>query len=67
MQRKMTGSGVEGLKGYHKSAVVVESLSHMQFFCDPLVDCSLPSSSVHGILQTRTLECVAMSFSRGSS
>ena len=34
--------------------------------CDP-VDCSLPSSSVHGILQARTLEWVAISFCRGSS
>ena len=34
--------------------------------CDPM-DCSPPGSSVHGILQTRTLEWVAISFSRGSS
>ena len=34
--------------------------------CDPM-DCSLPGSSVHGILQARTLEWVAISFSRGSS
>ena len=34
--------------------------------CNP-VGCSLPGSSVHGILQTRTLEWVAISFSRGSS
>ena len=31
------------------------------------VDCSPPSSSIHGILQARILELVAMSFSRGSS
>ena len=31
------------------------------------VDCSPPSSSVHGILQARILEGVAISFSRGSS
>ena len=31
------------------------------------MDCSLPGSSVHGILQARTLEWVAISFSRGSS
>ena len=31
------------------------------------VDCSLPGSSVHGILQARILEWVAISFSRGSS
>ena len=30
--------------------------------CDP-VDCSPPGSSVHGILQARILECVAISFS----
>ena len=31
------------------------------------MDCSLPGSSVHGISQARILECVAISFSRGSS
>ena len=31
--------------------------------CDP-GDCSPPGSSVHGILQARTLELVAISFSR---
>ena len=34
--------------------------------CDPM-DCSLPDSSVHGILQARILEWVAMPSSRGSS
>ena len=34
--------------------------------CDP-VDCSLPGFSVHGILQARVLERVAMPSSRGSS
>ena len=34
--------------------------------CDP-VDCSLPGSSLHGILQARVLEWVAIAFSRGSS
>ena len=34
--------------------------------CDP-VDCSLPSFSVHGILQARILEWITISFSRGSS
>ena len=33
---------------------------------DPM-DCSLPGSSVHGILQARILEWFAISFSRGSS
>ena len=34
--------------------------------CDP-VDCNLPGSSIHGILQARILEWVAISFFRGSS
>ena len=34
--------------------------------CDP-VDCSPPGSSVHGILQARILEWVAISFSGGPS
>ena len=34
--------------------------------CDP-VDCSPPGSSVHGILQARVLEWVAIFFSRGYS
>ena len=42
-----------------------ESESHLTLW-DPM-DCSLPSSSVHGILQARTLEWVAVPFSRGSS
>ena len=31
--------------------------------CDPM-DCSLPGSSVHGMLQARILEWVAISFSK---
>ena len=34
--------------------------------CDPM-DCSPPGSSVHGLLQTRILEWVAIPLSRGSS
>ena len=34
--------------------------------CDPM-DCSLPGFSVHGILQGRIREWIAVSFSRGSS
>ena len=34
--------------------------------CNPL-DSSPPGSSVHGIFQARILECVATSFSKGSS
>ena len=41
-------------------------LSILRTHCDPM-DCSLPGSSVHGIVLARILECAAMSFSRGSS
>ena len=34
--------------------------------CNPM-DCGPPGSSVHGFLQERILECVAISFSRGFS
>ena len=40
--------------------VVVKSLSHVRLLCGPL-DCTSPGSSVHGILQGRILECVAIS------
>ena len=44
----------------------VQSLQSGPTPCDP-IDCSPPGSSVHGILQARTLEWVAMPSSRGSS
>ena len=34
--------------------------------CDPM-DCSPPGSSIHGILQARILEWVAIPFTKGSS
>ena len=43
-----------------------QSLQSCLIDCDPM-DCSSPGSSVHGILQARILEWVAMPFSRGSS
>ena len=58
LQRVMPDMGKEERKK-------VKLLGHVQL-CDP-VDCSLPGSSIHGILQTRILEWVAISFSRGSS
>ena len=45
---------------------VSEVIQSCPTLCDP-VDCSPPGSSVHGILQARILEWVAISFSRGSS
>ena len=41
-----------------------KSLQSCPTLCDPM-NCSLPSSSVHGILQARILEWVAMPSSRG--
>ena len=46
----------------HASSVTQSSPS----LCDPM-DCSLTGSSVHGILQARILEWVAIPSSRGSS
>ena len=40
-------------------------LSHVQLY--DTMDCSPPGSSVHGILQARILEWVAISFYKGSS
>ena len=41
------------------------SVRHVQL-CDPM-DCSPPGCSIHGILQSRILEWVTISFTRGSS
>ena len=43
-----------------------KSLSCVWLFATPM-DCSPPGSSVHGILQARMLEEIAIPFSRGSS
>ena len=51
--------------GYHLCAVLCLVNQSCPTFCDPM-DCS-PGSSVHGILQARILEWVAMPSSRGSS
>ena len=48
------------------SEFCAKSLQSCQTLCDPM-DCSPPGASVHGILQARTLEGVAMPSSRGSS
>ena len=54
----------KGLESYGQSeSEVAQSCPTL---CDPM-DCSLPGSSIHGILQARILEWVAISFSRGSS
>ena len=44
------------------AAATAASLQSCLTLCDPM-DCSPPGLSVHGILQARTLEWVAISFS----
>ena len=51
---------VDGIKS---GAVVAQSCLTLHY---PM-DCSLPDSSIHGILQARILAWVAIPFSRGSS
>ena len=58
---KMNGHAVRG-DSESESEVAQSCLT----LCDP-EDCSLPGSSVHGILQAKILELVAISFSRVSS
>ena len=51
---------------YTPCYMFAKSLQSCQTLCDPM-DCSPPGSSVHGVLQARILEWVAVPSSRGSS
>ena len=55
-------SSAASSQSYRVSVLVLSRVR----LCDP-IDCSPPGSSVHGILQARTLERVVIPFSRGSS
>ena len=58
-----TGSGLLHLKQFPgPPTAAAKSLQSCPTLCDP-IDSSPPGSSVPGILQARTLECVAISFS----
>ena len=57
--------GLENFEHYFAS-MWKWSLSLYPTLCKPM-HCSPPGSSIHGILQARVLEWVAISFSRGSS
>ena len=46
------------------ACIHAQSLRSCMILCNPM-DCSLLGSSVHGILQARVLEWVAISYSRG--
>ena len=69
---KIGGKNINNLRYVDDPILMAESESESEVaqscltLYDP-VDCSLPASSVHGILQARILEWVAISFSRGSS
>ena len=52
----------EGLAAAAAAAAAAKSLQLCPTLCDP-IDGSPPGSLVHGILQARTLEWVAISFS----
>ena len=54
------------LKMLWEHCVCAKSFQSFPTLCDPL-DCSPPGSSVHGVLQARTLEWLAMPSPRGSS
>ena len=56
----------EGLRLGPYVAAAAKSLQSCLTLCDPM-DCSPPGFSVHGILQARVMERVAMPSSRGSS
>ena len=65
--QKHTSFGFWSIKTWTKHNVLCESESEVTqscpTLCDP-VDCSLPGSSIHGILQARILDWVAISFSK---
>ena len=54
------------ISGFVRLLVVFMCAQLCLTLCDSM-DCSPPGSSVHGILQARILESVAIPFSRGSS
>ena len=64
--RPMVGEGQRTPFGKSASMTVALVTQLCPSLCDPM-DCSPPGSSVHGILQARALEWVAIPFSRGSS
>ena len=64
LRRSSVNEWISKLGHIHKVGVVV--IQSYPTLCGPM-DCSPPGSSVHGILQARILEWVAMPSSRGSS
>ena len=65
MWESPTGPPSAGYLAVYAKQSETQSLSRARL-CNP-VDSSLPDSSVHGTSQAKTLEWVAISYSRGSS
>ena len=59
------GEELTKVKPERGAAAAAKSLQSCPTLCDPM-GCSPAGSSIHGIFQARILECVAISFSRGS-
>ena len=64
--RKLNPSPEPALQKAGESESESEVIQSCPTLCNPM-DYSLPGSSLHGILQERVLEWVAISFTRGSS
>ena len=65
-QEKVWGATVGFFFLWSCRAILCLVTQSCRTLCNPM-DCSLPGSSDHGILQARILEWVAMPSSRGSS
>ena len=65
-RRKMIVSEISDVNWDVPACMHAQSLQLCPTLCNPM-DCSPPASSVHGILQARILEWVAISSSRGFS
>ena len=59
-------SGIQQIDSVYTYVCVCMCVQSCLTLCDPM-DCYLPGSSVHGISQKRTLEWIAVSYSRGLS
>ena len=62
----ITPSPFDNVFKWHSCVCKCSVTQSCPVLCDPM-DCSPPGSSVHGIFQARTLEWVAISYSRGYS
>ena len=66
-RKSLLSCGDQHLQALRRCLFRVQSVSHSTVSdCNPR-DCSLPGSSLHGILQERILKSIAIPFSKGSS